>query len=295
MFKSLQLAGLVGCALAVGMPTPAAADAAVWTMKGQQNTVYLLGSVHLLDSKHATLPANMQCAYKQSEALVMEIDLDDLDEAAAAQFMMAHGMLGEDETLQTLLPADLYSRVTVLAEKVGLPMAMLEKMKPWLAATMLAQFAMLKSGLDPKLGVDMQLAEKAKADRKEITGLETIVEQLQIFDTIDRREQLAFLDISSDDLAKMTKDTELLMSAWRSGDERALEQQMMAEYSKAPVLYDKLLRDRNRKWVPQLLELRNSSEDVLVVVGAGHLVGKGSVIELLRGKGAKIERLTAGC
>ncbi|HEY4369908.1 MAG TPA: TraB/GumN family protein [Steroidobacteraceae bacterium] len=259
----------------------------LWSVKGRTNTVYLLGSVHFLRPTEQ-LPAAVDAAYKDAEKLVMEIDMDDLDPLAAQQTTMELGMLPADRTLEAELGADAYAKVAKQAHELGLEPQILNRLRPWLAAMTLVQLQLVKQGLDPESGVEQQLTARAVADRKPITGFETLQEQLGMLANLSRDQQREFLLYSVEDAEQAARDIDELIAAWRQGDTKALGQLLSREFERYPALYRPLTVDRNRRWVPQIEALLNEKDDYLVVVGALHLVGKNSVIELLEKDNYKV-------
>ena len=280
------LAGLLLFAFGVAS-AQARGESSVWTINGRHNTVYLAGSVHALPKDHSELPPALERAYAASRRIVMEVDLDDLDPMEAVKFVTTHGTLPPEQTLGDLLGPEKYAVVTRLAATINLPEFALEKLEPWAAAMVLTQVALMKSGFDPQLGIDMQIVERAKVDHKRIDGLETVTDQLGVFDSQSLEDQTKFLLESADDVPKMQADLDSLVTAWRAGDLRALEREFLKERDQAPGLYDALLGARNRKWLPQIEALLNQDEDILVVVGALHYVGHDGLIELLTKAGHK--------
>jgi uncharacterized protein YbaP (TraB family) len=280
------LAGLLlvasGCGLA-----QARGETAVWSVKGAHNTVYLAGSVHALPREHAEFSPQLERAYAASKVIVMEVDLDDLDPLEAVQFVTSNGTLPAGQDLQSVVGAERYATVSKLAASLDLPDLVLARLEPWAAAMVLTQFALVKSGFDPQLGIDMQLTERAKTDGKRIDGLETVVDQLSIFDSRSLDEQSKFLVDSANDVPKMHDDLGRLVAAWRSGDMRGLEKEFEKERAQAPGLYDELLGKRNRKWLPQIEALLDDDQDYLVVVGTLHFVGRDGLLELLTRAGHK--------
>jgi uncharacterized protein YbaP (TraB family) len=133
----------------------------------------------------------------------------------------------------------------------------------------------------------MQVAERARTDHKPIDGLESVIDQLSIFDARSLDEQGKFLVDAAKDVPKMHDDLERLVGAWRSGDLRGLEREFLKERAQAPTLYDQLLGARNRKWLPQIEALLRADHDVLVVVGTLHFVGRDGLLELLKRAGHK--------
>jgi len=281
--------GLVGALLFASLGGLAAADggASVWSVKGERNTVYFAGSVHALPREHAEFSPQLERAYQAADALVMEVDLDDLNPLEAVEFITTHGTLTGSQTLADVVGAEKYERVAELATSVGLPDFAIAKLEPWAAALMLTQVALMNTGFDPQLGIDMQLTERARADEKSIDGLETIEDQLGIFDSRSESEQVRFLLDAADDVPAMREDLGRLIDAWRTGDVAAMERELDKERSQAPALYDRLLGTRNRAWMPKIEALLESDQDYLVVVGTLHFVGHDGLLQLLKRAGHK--------
>jgi uncharacterized protein len=270
---------------------PTRADSAVWVMQGERNKIYVAGSVHALPTSDSVLPGSIEKAYADAEAIVMEIDLDDVNPAEASQFMMQRGLLPSDKSLQSLVSDEHYAKLSKLIASLGIPAAGVDRLEPWAVALLITQLTITRAGFDAQLGIDQQLAARAQRDRKPITGLETLVQQLEVFDSQPYEEQVKFLELSSIEVEAVAKELGELIAAWRSGNLDALTRELTEAFADAPNLYAALLTDRNRAWVPRILELRAAKDDYLVVVGALHLAGDDSVIRLLEARGAKLERL----
>lgn len=261
----------------------------LWSMKGKTNTVYLLGSVHFLKPTEQ-LPAAVDAAYADAERLLMEIDMDDLDPLHVQQLTLELGMLPNGETLETQLGAATFAKVSEQARAIGVDPAMLNRLRPWLAALTLVQLQFVKMGLDPNSGVEQRFVTRAAADRKEIKGLETLREQLAMMAGLPLAQQREFLLYSVEDSERATREIDSLIAAWRAGNTTELAQLMTEGFEKYPDLYRPMTVDRNRKWIAPLEDLLDDRDDYLVIVGALHLVGKDSVIELLEKRGHKVTR-----
>lgn len=278
---------LIGFSLATTNPCTAAEHHTLWSLKGKTNTVYLLGSVHFLKPSER-LPGVVDDAYKDAEKLVMEIDMDDLDPQAMQQLTLELGLLPENKTLESELGAAAWGKVSTQAREIGIDPALLNRFQPWLAAMTLVQLQLMKLGLDPNSGVEQQLTARASGDGKEITGLETLRQQIGMLAGLSQQQQREFLMYSVEDTQRASQEIDELLGAWRTGDTRTLAQLLAEGFDRYPDLYRPLTVDRNRRWIASIENLLDDRDDYLVVVGTLHLVGKDSVIELLERGGHKV-------
>lgn len=279
---------LAAALLAMLAGAAARADGAgpVWAIEGPNGgTVYLAGSVHVLDPANSDLPGGFDTAYRDAERLVMEIDFDDVDALAAGRYLAENGLLTGGETLRTLLGPERFERLDREARTLGLPLDSVGPLEPWAVALALLPMMLGKLGLDPTMGVEQQLAARALADGKPIDGLETIEEQLAVLDGLTYADQVAFLEQTLEDLDEAPAELRGMIDAWRRADTRALAHQLLDEFTKAPALYRALVIERNQRWMPQILGLLARPDDTLVVVGAMHLVGEDGLLELLAARG----------
>ena len=267
------------------------AGSPVWALHGEHNTVYLAGSVHLLRANDAALPAAFERAYAGSRALVMELDLGKLDQLEAGSWMMAHGTLPDGSSLRKAVGEERYRRVTAEADRLGLPMEAADRQTPWAIGLELLELQYMQLGFDPEQGVEQQLERRAQADGKPTSGLETVTEQLGVFETLSPEDQARFLDLVVTEMHEVESETQSVVAAWRTGDARKLAALLGDEYKSFPTLYRTLVTDRNRRWLPQIEKLLKDKDNYLVVVGALHLVGDGGLLELMRKDGFAAEAL----
>jgi uncharacterized protein len=256
-----------------------------WIVHGRHNTIYLLGSVHVLKPSDSELPAEVLRAYAHAHALVMEVPFGDLSVDKLMTLTLALGTLPKGKTLALALGPALYANFSAHAKPLGLDPAYLSHYQPWLAALTVEQVALAKAGFDINAGADMQLAQRAKRDHKPIIGLETAKDQLSLFARLTSAQQREFMQYTLDDAGNAPREVESLVVAWRSGDIGALEQALHEGFDQFPDLYQALTTDRNRKWITEILPLLRGDQDYLIVVGALHLVGPDGVIELLERHG----------
>lgn len=270
--------GLLGC-------LSAEAAGPVWAIRGAHNTVYLAGSIHLLPEADAALPPAFARAYADSACLMMEIDLGKLDSAEALSTLLQHGGLPQGTTLREVAGPPRYARASAAATALGLPAISMDHEAPWMVALQLTELEYARLGFDPERGVEQQLLRRALADHKSTAGLESLADEMGVFEALTPAAQLRFLDMVLDDLDDTGDETRSVLVAWRRGDAAQLATLLATEYRSFPALYDALVMDRNRHWLPEIERLLQGDENCLVVVGALHLVGKGGLLETLRKDG----------
>lgn len=288
------LARLALAALVLALPPSGRADQRhlLWTVHGRHNTVYLLGSVHVLRPGDAAMSATTEHAFDDAERLVMEIDLDDPSSSPLSMVaeMQQAAMLPAGQTLREVLGDD-YASIGAQVHESGVDLQALDAFAPWFVAVSILDLELAKRGYSPEFGIEQTLTARAVAAHKPIEGLETAAEQFQMLAGMSLEQQKRFLVMTLDESAQLDRELEDLLQAWRTGDTAALARLLSSEYEEFPDLYRRLTVDRNRAWVGRLEELLDDRDDYLVVVGAMHLVGPGSVVELLRQRGYDVTQL----
>ncbi|MFM8586583.1 MAG: TraB/GumN family protein [Gammaproteobacteria bacterium] len=262
----------------------------VWVVQGTGGKVYIAGSMHLLRRDRPALPEAITEAYRESESLVMELDVDDINEQAMAAQMLGAASFSDGRTLPSVAGETRWNALQPVLATLQFPAPFAATLEPWGLSILLTTLEYARLGFDAEVGVEKQLQKLAAADKKAIAGLETPEFQISLFDSLPLDEQLQLLDMTLSDIAEMPTMADDLYLAWRRGDTRRLEELLLEGYKAMPKLYDDLVDQRNRRWVPQVTSLTKKSGDTLVVVGALHLVGDRGLIALLEKEGLKIER-----
>lgn len=279
----MLLAALVLTAPAIA---PARDQSILWAVQGRWNTVWLLGSIHALKPEDTRLPAAAERAFGDSERLVMEIDMDDeaSDPLAMAGQMQQAALLPQGQTLRGVLGSD-YSSINDRTRKVGLDLALLDGFAPWFVAINVMDLQLAQHGLSSDYGVEQTLAARAVASHKPIEGFETAAQQFGMLAAMPLPMQKRFLQMTLEDSANFEHEVDDLVHAWKTGDTTALARMLADESREFPDLYRRLTVDRNRAWAGRIEDLLDDRDDYLVVVGAMHLVGPDSVVDLLRKRG----------
>ncbi|MFY2764499.1 TraB/GumN family protein [Arenimonas sp. MALMAid1274] len=266
----------------------------LWKVSDADNSVYLMGSFHLLKPGDYPLAPSTDAAFEDAEKVVFELSPQEMNDPSLGPRMQQAGTRTDGKTLQQTLPEATWKQLEAWATRRGANAAMFQGMEPWLASLVISITEMQLLGLDPKLGLDKHFADRAVAAGKPVEGLETGAQQIEMFDGMDEKEQLQSLQEALAEMATMEAEIGKLHDLWRQGDADALfagtGAEMKADY---PLLYDRLNKDRNLAWMPRLRALLDQSkeDDTLVVVGAMHLLGEDGVIALLKAQGYTVERL----
>ena len=246
---------------------------------------YLLGSVHVLSKNFYPLDPAIDKAFASAKTLVEEIDLDEMEDPANMASLMSKAVLPGGQTLDQVVSPETYAAVRTRAAANGLPLPMLQRLKPWIVAVMLTAAEVTKAGFDPSLGIDRHFFNKAKAAGMPRRALETAAYQFDRLDGLSSELQEAALNAMLADIDAQAGNIEKLATAWKAGDTKSLEGLLMAGFTEAPEIAERLLFERNRNWVAPIERCLSENGHCFVVVGAAHLVGPGSVVELLRARG----------
>ena len=279
--------------LALALPAAqAAADPAAWRVTGVRGgDVTLLGSMHVLRPSDHPLPPSVDALIARAESIVMELDLDDVDAAAQQRTILTTAMLPQGTVLRDVVDADVYRLVEENAGALGVDLTLLERFEPWFLAITLLDQGMRRLGFQGERGIEQYVLAASRSAGKEIVGLETLEFQIGIFDSLPNEQQQAMLEQTLAELDEAATALDEMVAAWRAGELETLSAELLDDFADFPGLYETLVTRRNDAWVPALERMLADGRRHLVVVGALHLVGPGSVIELLDGRGHDVERL----
>jgi uncharacterized protein YbaP (TraB family) len=267
----------------------AQAEPAMWVIRDNDSTIYLIGTMHLLRHETEWDSTRVKKTVKESTELWLEIaDID--DQAAMMRLAMKYGMDREKPLSSKLNPAQ-KEKLAKAARAYGLVVAGLEPMKPWMVGMLLSVLPLQKAGYDPNAGVDRLLKEQAEKEGDKIFGLETMEQQIRIFADMPEAEQIAFLEATLDEVEKGLYQLDRLAKAWLDGDTETIGRLLVDDFKKeAPAVYEKLLVQRNIAWSEKIAEILKGSGVQQIAVGAAHLAGPDSVQVQLAKRGIKVEK-----
>lgn len=288
----LSLITAASVAVLAQAPAPAAAERHfLWTVTAPgAPPTYLLGSIHVLTPDYYPLSAPIEKAFASSGVLIEELNLDDMADPAVMMAVASKAMLPNGRTLDKVVPAELSSRVMAAADKAGVPREAVLRMKPWMVSLMLTLPILQSAGFTAAHGVDAHFFERAKKRGLERRALETVAYQIDRLDQMAATDQEALLRSTIDDLEVQVSNVKTVADAWKRGDTSVLEQLLLPTLKQTPNLYQRMLVERNAEWVDDVEGCLKQKQSCFVVVGAAHLVGPDSLVEMLRKKGYRVEQ-----
>lgn len=265
----------------------------VWRVESATTRVYLCGTIHLLRASDYPLPAAYETAYKDSQRLVFELPPGSQHDPKLAAQMQERGSYPEGTQLPATIQPATWNALADWCAKHQVNAEAFKRLRPWLAALTVAATEYAALGAAPDRGVDSVFETRMTKDGKTGEGLETVDLQIGLFSKLTSRQQEQLLEQTLAEVKTLPTQFERMITAWRTGDVDDLNKMMFEEAKNYPDLMDIFLVQRNASWMQKLEGFLSTSDHVMVLVGAGHLGGETGVLELLRKKGYKVEKVKA--
>ena len=262
----------------------------LWTVDTQSNKIYLLGSLHLLKQDSYPLAADIEKAYADSRVIVFETDIAALQEPGLQAKILELGIYPADQNLLDNLDGNTRQLLEKKMSLIGLPLAQFSRFKPWFVALTLTTLELQRLGYNPQYGIDVYFFNRANTDGKEISFLEPAEFQINLLGNMVEQDQNDFLNQTLKDLEVVSELAGDLVRSWKDGEADRLHELLSKSFKDYPHLHDRLLIQRNKNWIQKIEGAMQLNKNVLFVVGAGHLVGPESVVDLLKKKGYQVKQ-----
>ncbi|RWW92121.1 TraB/GumN family protein [Flavobacterium cerinum] len=259
-------------------------NAVLWKISGNglKKPSYLMGTVHI--SCDATLDKNILKALDETKQLYLEYDMDSptLSEEMSAQAFMKDGK----KMSQLISPEDFKTVRDYVKKNFDLNLTTVEEYKPFMLTTMF-----YSKIIDcPVQSYERELITVTKSQKEEVYGLETVKEQMQVFEDIPYEVQMQ--EIVRTTNGGFEKDIAEYKSMLDAYDHKDLNKLVEITKETQNILFIKyrgiLITNRNKMWISRIDKIAKETP-TFFGVGALHLVGKEGVIKLLRKKGYKVE------
>jgi uncharacterized protein YbaP (TraB family) len=252
------------------------------TGNGIKEASYLYGTMHI--TCDATLPQKAIKALDATNQLYLELNMDD---PTLQQSMMQSMMMKDGKTMSSLVSEEDFKIVDeFLTKQLGYSAQVLNTFKPFMVSAMLYP-KMIDCAMQ---SVEGNLMTVIKEQQEEVFGLESIEEQMNVFDAIpDEVQMKELVKTAKNNLEKDKKEMELLLEIYKSEDINAIYTVSQESENEITSKFEEiLLSNRNKNWIP-IIEKVAKEKATFFGVGAGHLGGEMGVIQLLRKKGYKVE------
>jgi uncharacterized protein YbaP (TraB family) len=268
---------------------PANAAPALWQVSDGNSKVWLFGSFHLLPPATDWRTDIFEHTLAGADRVYFETDVGDAVQGTILAKAMAMGLNPLGTTLSSQLgTADAAVLRSTIAE-LGLPVGTIQAMQPWLATNMISTAVIVALGYDANSGVDIALQRELPPERK--AYFETSDEQLSFLASAPQEEQVGMLVDTLDKLDDLPGQLDAMVTAWAAGTPDVMAEAFFDDLAGYDAFTQRLIFDRNQTWATRINTMLADDEEDLIVVGAGHLMGDGSVVDLLEKDGFQVTRL----
>lgn len=280
--------------LLVSASSPTRADTAVWEVSKDGSTVYLGGTIHVLSAADYPLPQAFEVAYQKSEIVFFEVDIAELSGGEFLSLLGRKSAYPLGTTLKSKLSDSTWLLFDAAMKELGLSAYAVNHLRPGAVMSTLMSLEMIKLGMVAD-GVDRYFYEQSAADKKQTGSLETAEQQVQLITELGQGNEDEFIQYLVEDLKSFSSQFVALKGAWLHGDNSQLSTLSRLDELKAedPAMYQAILDDRNRAWLPLIENMFQSPAVELVLVGALHLVGEDGLLHLLTEKGYQVKQMQA--
>jgi hypothetical protein len=257
----------------------------MWRLETENTEMYLLGTIHLMTENVEWFEGRVADRFEAAETLVLEVNPAGMSQSEVQSLVQELAVLPSGTQLSDVVSEETMSELEELFSPLQIPMQAVERWEPWYAALTATNVIAQQAGFSPEYGVDMTLAERAMNRGMPIEGLETVEFQLRLFDDLNREDARYYLEetlAESDMIIEIFTD---LRDAWLEENLSELEDLLVESSEENPEFYESIFVERNESWVEELSALIEDGGSYFVAVGAGHMVGEQSVIDLLESRG----------
>jgi hypothetical protein len=296
MFLRLLSGALCALWLAASFAQAPAADAAkrgfMWEARKGERRVLLLGTIHV-GKAPAQSDAALLALVARAEVIAVEADVSEA--ARVAPIVQRLAYYAKDEPgLDARAPA-LKARLAEFARKDGLSAEPFWRMKPWMVANTLVVIEATRLGFSPAYATEAFLFDYARKSGKPIVEIESIEDQLRLFDTAPESTQIAYLKQALDAIDNGSSQDEItrLVRAWDTRDgaeiERLLAKMRDEKGAAERFVVDKIIDGRHPRMVDAIERYAASGRLHVVAVGTLHYFGRNGLLELLKRRGYTID------
>lgn len=267
------------------------AESPVWKVSKGEHSLYLGGTMHLLQKSDFPLPQAFENAYKNADIYVFEADEQELQQPDMQGKMMQMLTYQDGSTFRDKLSPETSQAVINFMTQRGMAVEQLLPFKPAMLAVILTIGESQRLGFGQQ-GVDSYFLGKARKESKQVAFLETPMQQLGFLASMGEGNEDAFMRYTLDDVENLPATLAIITSAWREGNFQRMDKDLLADMRQTfPQVYDVIIKNRNDAWMPTLQEYLTTDEIEFVMVGALHLSGPDGLLNQFLQLGYQLEEV----
>lgn len=267
----------------------------LWKVENDDTTVYLQGTIHVGNEDFYPLNKKIEDAYEESDVVLPEIDLNEVDPSISQTLMMELAMYEDGQTIADDLTEDTYAALEEILQENGMSIEMVQQFKPWFMEMLLMEFALEETEYSPEYAVDQYFLDRAAEDGKEIRELESFEDQLMMLSGFSDELQLEMLENAILNYDDMAEELDEITAHWLSGATGELSGTTDVEetFEGYEEYMEEMNTNRNIGMADTILELleEDSGKTYFVFVGAMHMVEEPSIVSLIEDDGYEVEHI----
>jgi uncharacterized protein YbaP (TraB family) len=264
------------------------AASTVYEISKGKNKVYLAGTVHLLRPQDFPPPEEFDSAYKKSQKIYFETDIQKSKTPEFGQRFAQAMMLPNNTTLKDVLDADTWAALQVFSAKNQYPLSQTMMFNPAMVSILITITESKKLGVGD--GIDAYYDQVARSDNKALGELETSDDVIGYMKSFSQEDPNKIIASTISDAEHIGDDLVKMISAWRAGDLDALDKELGEKMrEETPSAYQSLVIDRNKKWLPKIEDMFKTPAVEMVLVGSLHLSGRDGLLAALKKSGYSVK------
>lgn len=262
----------------------------LFEIKSGNKVAYLFGSIHIAKADFYPMSPKVEAAYAQADTVAVEADVSD---QAKAQAIMPKFTYAAPDKLQNHLKPETWTNFQTV---FGPASEQMQGFKPFIVSSAVALQVGMQMGFDPSKGIDLHFIQRSKADKKSVIELEGLEFQANMMGSLSDEEGDAMITslLQSMKSGEMMKELTQIASSWKAGDAAAIAKLFTDAANKdagSRKMMKMLMDDRNEGMVKKINDMMQNGKKLFVVVGAGHLAGEKSIVDLMQKQGLEVKQI----
>lgn len=246
----------------------------------------------MLSKQDYPLPKAFDYAFSESDAIVFETDIDAASSPEVLAKFLPILMLQDGSTLESNLNQASYLELQDFLLDRGMDITAFRAFSPAGVSLTLTVLEMQRLGITEEHGVENYFNRLAKEQSKSTFALESIDQQIKYLSSLNDLDADMLVGSTIRDTIALKDEWQQMLQAWKTGDIQALDELFLSRMvEETPDLYNTILVERNQNWVSAIDSYIASPEMEFVLVGALHLAGKHSLLNMLKSQGYQVTQL----